>query len=734
MSMQMITDVTIDLYGEVQYYMASAKQGDKATRYLRVQLMNNGNEYQIPDDIILIANIKKPDGKFCYNQCEKENNRVMVQLTSQALAAAGTAYCDIEMRDNDDNLILSSAAFSIEIEKSMRDENAIESCNEITFLEKKIQRYIDSMLEVKAQVLSTEEAFKIAETARVLAENIRVDAENIREENELKRIEAEKTRQQQLLKIQGAAEAATTAANRATAAAETSEKTEEAVNKAEEARVLAENIRVDAENIRKENELKRIEAEKIRQEHPNDEVMHITSKEREKWNNAYTHTESKHVTGVKGNSEVDYRTGNIDITPENIGLGKVDNTADTEKTVAYAHRLKRWKTISPMTTLNRRCKIATMTLNGSWKEAHFMIAFSEHESNAGSAIFVWDIAVKQDMSVVEANRIEYLILYGAIAAHKDMFYTEAIASSKGTTFNLWCEPKENYYTFDFTVINESGNTGDYSATFYNNPEYISTGTALTGAVAYPTYEVPDHTHSNYYDSDTTRTANTVLAAPNKSNGGASFRKLTANDLPMDSTLSTSSENPVQNKVIKNELDKKASSDHSHSYAGSNSAGGAAIGFDNGSISIKSNGINSTSGLHLIAASNNHHVYTKGKGVYSVTLENTPAPVFGSTFSTQSSRRYKENIVDMSANDAIKLLQVDVKRFDYIRGAKDVAGCIAEDVENIFPDICTYDIEKEGDTEEKLIGLDYSKFVPYLIKMVQIQQEEINQLKSIRKDK
>lgn len=42
------------------------------------------------------------------------------------------------------------------------------------------------------------------------------------------------------------------------------------------------------------------------------------------------------VTGVKGNSESDYRTGNINITKANIGLGNVDNTADANKNVAYA--------------------------------------------------------------------------------------------------------------------------------------------------------------------------------------------------------------------------------------------------------------------------------------------------------------------------------------------------------------------------------------------------------------
>ena len=41
----------------------------------------------------------------------------------------------------------------------------------------------------------------------------------------------------------------------------------------------------------------------------------------------------------------------------------------------------------------------------------------------------------------------------------------------------------------------------------------------------------NHTHSQYYDSGISRTANTVLAAPNGSNGSASFRKLVAADIP-----------------------------------------------------------------------------------------------------------------------------------------------------------------------------------------------------------
>lgn len=41
-------------------------------------------------------------------------------------------------------------------------------------------------------------------------------------------------------------------------------------------------------------------------------------------------------TGVKGNAESSYRTGNVNITKANIGLGNVDNTADANKSVSHA--------------------------------------------------------------------------------------------------------------------------------------------------------------------------------------------------------------------------------------------------------------------------------------------------------------------------------------------------------------------------------------------------------------
>lgn len=184
--MKLITDINLELTGETKRFEVQAKQGDKGTRFVRVSLTNNGAEFEMPSGVTVIANIQKPDRKFCFNECTLEENKVLVPLTNQALAVAGTAECDIEIRDSGGNLILSSQAFTIEIEKSMRDESAIESSNEFTALEK----------------------INAAEEARVKAEAARVTAENKRASAETSRASAETERQKQLALMKTATEEA----------------------------------------------------------------------------------------------------------------------------------------------------------------------------------------------------------------------------------------------------------------------------------------------------------------------------------------------------------------------------------------------------------------------------------------------------------------------------------------------------------------------------------------------
>ena len=70
--------------------------------------------------------------------------------------------------------------------------------------------------------------------------------------------------------------------------------------------------------------------------HTGNNVIHITSAEHEGLTEAIKHTKTEHVTGVKRSAESIYHTGNVKITAEKVGLGNVDNTADSTKSVNYA--------------------------------------------------------------------------------------------------------------------------------------------------------------------------------------------------------------------------------------------------------------------------------------------------------------------------------------------------------------------------------------------------------------
>ena len=71
------------------------------------------------------------------------------------------------------------------------------------------------------------------------------------------------------------------------------------------------------------------------------------------------------VTGVKGSAESVYRKGNVEITKANIGLGNVDNTADTDKPVSTAQQTELDKKVDKTTTVNGHALSGNVTVTKS---------------------------------------------------------------------------------------------------------------------------------------------------------------------------------------------------------------------------------------------------------------------------------------------------------------------------------------------------------------------------------
>lgn len=105
-------------------------------------------------------------------------------------------------------------------------------------------------------------------------------------------------------------------------------------------------------------------------------------------------------------------------------------------------------------------------------------------------------------------------------------------------------------------------------------------------------------------------------------------------------------------------------------------------------------------------------------------------VQASTFTKLSSKYAKDNIEDTTEEQASKILQLRSVNFDYKNGNKNQSGFIAEEVLKILPCCVSVPdnyVEDPNASEINLPRLDYSKFVPFLVKEIQILNDRITKL-------
>lgn len=76
------------------------------------------------------------------------------------------------------------------------------------------------------------------------------------------------------------------------------------------------------------------------------------------------------VTGVKGDSETSYRTGKVNITKDNIGLGNVNNTSDANKPVSTAQQTALDKKVDKVTGKTLTTNDLTNTLKSNYNAAY----------------------------------------------------------------------------------------------------------------------------------------------------------------------------------------------------------------------------------------------------------------------------------------------------------------------------------------------------------------------------
>ena len=94
----------------------------------------------------------------------------------------------------------------------------------------------------------------------------------------------------------------------------------------------------------------------------------------------------------------------------------------------------------------------------------------------------------------------------------------------------------------------------------------------------------------------------------------------------------------------------------------------------------------------------------------------------------SDRRLKENITSTSVQALNEINQLNLVSFDYIENKKhEEIGLIAQEVEKIIPQA----ISRDPESEDSYLHIDYTAFVPYLIKAIQELNQKLEEVNERR---
>ena len=250
---EIIKSLFLDVSLQNRIQAVVAKQYDKNSRFLKIQMTDEGRPIFVEQTSVVTINASRADNTYkMFAGKVNDDGTVTVPITYWMLELDDKVSCDISVVDVEGRK-LSTLNFTIEVERSNYTGEEISE---------------DENYDLLLTLLEDITAAKTAEDKRVTAENARIAAENARVENEEKRVTEEQKRISAESSRVSAEDVRVTSEqsrdtnessrqsaeqNRATA--ETGREAAEDNRKAAETgRASAENARSNAENIRNSNE------------------------------------------------------------------------------------------------------------------------------------------------------------------------------------------------------------------------------------------------------------------------------------------------------------------------------------------------------------------------------------------------------------------------------------------------------------------------------------------------
>ena len=122
------------------FQIITANTGEVASRFIRVNIVDGATPMDITG-VAVSMYAEKPDGKKVFNNVSIENEKngvVLIELTSQVLAVEGSVKLNLLLEK--DNARLCTKQFLLKVDKSLVDDEAIESINEFGVLTKALDK------------------------------------------------------------------------------------------------------------------------------------------------------------------------------------------------------------------------------------------------------------------------------------------------------------------------------------------------------------------------------------------------------------------------------------------------------------------------------------------------------------------------------------------------------------------------------------------------------------------
>lgn len=205
---RIIKKLTVDVAAENTFQSIIAKQGDTDSRFLMIQLANEGENIVVESTSTVVINALREDNESnVFGGTVNDDGTVTVPITSWMLELDGIIQCDVSVYESERKLTCMTFTISVEAatytgngENVTEDENynplitLIAECQSIKNDE--AQRVIaeNSRVSAESQRNNAEESRVNAENERSLAEQNRCDAEINRNKAENSRVEAEQSR------------------------------------------------------------------------------------------------------------------------------------------------------------------------------------------------------------------------------------------------------------------------------------------------------------------------------------------------------------------------------------------------------------------------------------------------------------------------------------------------------------------------------------------------------------